>query len=55
MVRPGQTLTVTVELKAHADGAYDFAGQGTVDGLAAVKARFTLSPVPSTRPAAAAA
>jgi len=52
MVRPGQTLTVKVGLKGQQDGSYDFAGEGTVDGHTAVKARFTLSPVPTHPPAA---
>ncbi|MEM9251150.1 MAG: 3-hydroxyacyl-ACP dehydratase FabZ family protein [Planctomycetota bacterium] len=55
MVRPGQTLTVSVTLKAHADGVYDFAGEGAVDGETAVKARFALAPIPQNQPAATAA
>jgi 3-hydroxyacyl-[acyl-carrier-protein] dehydratase len=53
MVRPGQTLTLVVELKAQDGDAYEFVGEGTVDDHTAVKARFTLRPVPAPSPAAA--
>lgn len=44
MVRPGQTLRVEVSLRSQADGVYELAGVGDVDGQKAVNGRFTLVP-----------
>ncbi|MEM6333893.1 MAG: 3-hydroxyacyl-ACP dehydratase FabZ family protein [Planctomycetota bacterium] len=46
MVRPGQTLTVTVKLTGRADAGYAMTGEGTVDGQTAVKGKFVLAPPP---------
>ena len=50
MVRKGETLEVSVELKKHEDGdRFTFQGTGRVGGREAVKGRFVL--VPAVRPA----
>ena len=43
MVRPGQTLEVTVDLKGQKDKQYEFTGVGMVDGQVAVKGKFKLA------------
>ncbi len=45
MVRPGQQLRVTVELKKRDGAHWSFQGTGEVEGKQAVTARFTLRPV----------
>lgn len=45
MVRPGQTLDVTVTLRKREGHAYDFQGVGKIDGTIAVQGRFTLVPL----------
>ena len=45
MVRPGQTLDVTVTLRKRAGHAYDFQGVGKVGEQVAVQGRFSLEPI----------
>ena len=45
MVRPGQSLTVTVKLRGGDDNGWDFEGQGRVDDQVAVQGRFRLVPL----------
>ncbi len=45
MVRPGQTLDVTVTLRKRDGHAYDFQGVGKVGGQTAVQGRFCLEPI----------
>jgi len=45
MVRPGQALVVRVTLRKREGGAYEFQGEGTVDGQVAVQGRFRLEPL----------
>lgn len=47
MVRPGQTLAVTVTLRKRDGHAYDFQGVGQVEGQVAVQGRFSLEPIAS--------
>ncbi|QDU71144.1 3-hydroxyacyl-ACP dehydratase FabZ family protein [Mucisphaera calidilacus] len=48
MVRPGQTLRVTVKPRKQADGRLECEGRGEVEGEMAVSGRFTLSkPAPA--------
>jgi 3-hydroxyacyl-[acyl-carrier-protein] dehydratase len=44
MVRPGQTLRVTVERTKTDEGLHTFKGSGTVDGDVAVQGRFVMRP-----------
>lgn len=46
MVRPGETLHVTVTLRDRDDSGYSFLGEGVVNGKTAVKGRFRLAPLP---------
>lgn len=45
MVRPGQTLDVTVTLRKRDGHAYDFQGVGKVGEQVAVQGRFSLQPL----------
>lgn len=45
MVRPGQALVVRVTLRKREGDAYEFQGEGTVDGQVAVQGRFRLEPL----------
>ncbi|MCC6581637.1 MAG: beta-hydroxyacyl-ACP dehydratase [Phycisphaeraceae bacterium] len=45
MVRPGQTLTVEVELGKPRDDGYSFTGVGKVADQVAVQGKFTLVPL----------
>ena len=45
MVRPGQALVVRVALRKREGDAYEFQGEGTVDGQVAVQGRFRLEPL----------
>lgn len=45
MVRPGQALVVRVALRKQEGDAYEFQGEGTVDGQVAVQGRFRLEPL----------
>lgn len=45
MVRPGQALVVRVTLRKQEGLAYEFQGEGTVDGQVAVQGRFRLEPL----------
>jgi 3-hydroxyacyl-[acyl-carrier-protein] dehydratase len=45
MVRPGQSLAVTVTLRKRDGHTYDFQGVGKVDDQTAVQGRFTLKPI----------
>lgn len=48
MVRPGQSLRVSVDVRRRADdaaGGVEFQGVGEVDGQTAVQGRFTLRPL----------
>lgn len=45
MVRPGQALVVRVSLRKREGDAYEFQGEGTVDGQVAVQGRFRLEPL----------
>jgi hypothetical protein len=45
MVRPGQALVVRVTLRKQEGDAYEFQGEGTVDGQVAVQGRFRLEPL----------
>ena len=45
MVRPGQTLDVTVTLRKREGHAYDFQGVGKVNDQVAVQGRFSLQPI----------
>ncbi|MBX2850387.1 MAG: polyketide synthase dehydratase domain-containing protein [Phycisphaeraceae bacterium] len=45
MVRPGQTLDVTVTLRKRDGHAYDFQGVGKVGEQVAVQGRFSLQPI----------
>ncbi|MGB0767055.1 MAG: 3-hydroxyacyl-ACP dehydratase FabZ family protein, partial [Phycisphaeraceae bacterium] len=45
MVRPGQTLEVTVTLRKRDGQAYDFQGVGKVGDQVAVQGRFSLAPL----------
>lgn len=45
MVKPGQTLDVTVTLRKRAGHAYDFQGVGKVGDQTAVQGRFSLEPI----------
>lgn len=47
MVKPGQSLRVEVALRKRDGDAYEFQGQGSVEGQTAVQGRFTLTPLPS--------
>jgi len=49
MVRPGQTLDVTVTLRKRDGHAYDFQGVGKVDDQVAVQGRFSLKPLADSR------
>jgi len=46
MVRPGEALHVSVTLRKHEGGRWQFQGMGTVDEQIAVQGRFTLDPCP---------
>lgn len=45
MVKPGQTLDVTVTLRKREGHRYQFQGVGKVDGSVAVQGRFALAPL----------
>lgn len=45
MVRPGQTLAVTVTLRKRDGHAYEFQGVGKVNEQVAVQGRFSLVPI----------
>lgn len=45
MVRPGQTLSVTVTLRKREGHVYDFQGVGKVNEQVAVQGRFSLQPI----------
>ncbi len=45
MVRPGQSLSVTVTLRGREGHAYDFQGVGKVGEQVAVQGRFSLEPL----------
>ena len=45
MVRPGQALEVRVSLRKRDGVAYEFQGEGKVDGQVAVQGRFRLEPL----------
>ena len=49
MVRPGQTLEVTVTLRKRDGHAYDFQGVGRVGEQVAVQGRFALEPLADNR------
>jgi 3-hydroxyacyl-[acyl-carrier-protein] dehydratase len=49
MVRPGQTLRVTVSLQGRDPSGLDFQGVGTVDEQVAVHGRFRLVPLDTLR------
>jgi len=50
MVRPGQNLTVEVELTGSDDQGFDFVAKGTVDGNVAVTGKIRLVPLDLTDP-----
>ena len=47
MVRPGQALEVTVNLRKQDGEGYEFQGEGKVNGQVAVQGRFRLDPLPA--------
>ncbi len=48
MVRPGETLTLSVTLRKRDGHRYDFQGTGTVGDRTAVQGRFALEPIAAT-------
>ena len=47
MVRPGQALEISVNLRKRDGEGYEFQGEGKVAGQVAVQGRFRLDPLPS--------